>query len=167
MSTSARGSGPSPLRRGAAPVFGASPLGHAISVYRDNPVDVLKAKNSLPAGASESKSMISRWKSSAVSALAAGANANVVAGGGVEIGSKPRFLSTHLRLTCMTRLVSHISTISAAPDYATHSRTPLTRSFSTMHEPLGGFDPAANKPLQSSADNSCPAQASSALCEAQ
>src|SRR6185295_13541964 len=77
--------------------------GHGISVKRDRPVDVLKARNCRPAGDSESKSMISRWKSSTLAAagLAALANANVVAGGGLAIGSNPRFLSTHLRSTRM------------------------------------------------------------------
>src|SRR5207248_6608868 len=35
--------------------------------------------------------------------VAAGPKANVLAGGGFAIGSKPRFLSTHLRSTLMAR----------------------------------------------------------------
>src|SRR6185437_16092951 len=63
--------------------------------------------NCSPAGDSESKSMISRWKSSIVAAVAAGSNAKVAGGGGVAIGSKPRFLSTHLRSTFMARSAGH------------------------------------------------------------
>src|SRR5262249_24282130 len=76
-----------------------------MSVKRDIPVEVLKARNSRPAGASESKSMISRWISSGAGALAAAAAwAKAAAGGGLEMGTKPRFRSTHLRLTCMADL---------------------------------------------------------------
>jgi len=45
---------------GFGPVFGASPCGHGMSVKRERPVAVVKARNSRPVGASESKSMISR-----------------------------------------------------------------------------------------------------------
>lgn len=103
-STLARGSGPLPLPFGFGPVCGASPFGQAMSVKRDSPVEVEKAMNSRPSLDSESKSMISRRKSSVVTfadfftaPLATRFTTKVSGGGGVVIGSKPRFLSTHLR----------------------------------------------------------------------
>jgi len=81
-----------------------------MSVKRDNPVAVEKAKKLWPVGPSESKSMISRWKSSGLAlvdgltaAFATRLTEKVLAGGGVEIGSKPRFFSTHLRSATMIR----------------------------------------------------------------
>src|SRR5262249_23142161 len=77
-------------------------FGQGMSVKRDSPVEVLNARNSRPAGASESKSMISRWKSSDAGALAAArGNAKAAVGGGLAIGSKPIFLSSHFRSTRM------------------------------------------------------------------
>ena len=73
---------------GLSPVFGAKPLGQGMSVKRDSPVAVLNDRNCSPAGDSESKSMISRWKSFGFAALVpARLNAKVVTGGGFEIGS--------------------------------------------------------------------------------
>jgi hypothetical protein len=46
--------------RAVLSVLGASFLGHGISVNRDRPVAVVKARNAVPWGLSESKSMISR-----------------------------------------------------------------------------------------------------------
>ena len=91
------GSGLSLPRLGLGPVLGTKVAGHGTSVYRDSPVDVVKARNCNPAGDSESKSMISRWKSSRLAPVAARLKAKVAGGGGFVIGSKPRFLSTHLR----------------------------------------------------------------------
>jgi hypothetical protein len=68
-------------------------------VYRDSPVAVLNVKKAAPWGLSESKSMISRCKSSGVAAFVdATAVAKVVVGGGVAIGSKPRFRFTQARV---------------------------------------------------------------------
>ena len=47
----------------------------ALQIELQRPVAVLKAKNSRPDGASESKSKISRWKSSGFADAAAAANA--------------------------------------------------------------------------------------------
>jgi hypothetical protein len=91
MRTSAGGSG-LPLRPlGFLPVFGASPLGQGISVNLVSPVPVEKARKAAPSVPSESKSMISRTKSSEVaSGLLALEVLNVFGGGGVLMGSKPR-----------------------------------------------------------------------------
>src|SRR5581483_11629147 len=97
-STSALGSLPFLPVSGSVSGFGASPLGHFTSVYRESPVVVENARNSLPAADSESKSMISRCRSSMLGDFrAARVNAKVEAGGGVVIGSKPRFRRTHAR----------------------------------------------------------------------
>src|SRR5881628_3626777 len=108
---SACGSGLAGVPLGFGPVFGASPAGQGMSVKRDSPVAVLNAMNCWPAGASESKSMISRWKSSGGGALpfpvvndnATLLTAKLCNGGGELMGSKPRFLSTHWRPAVMTR----------------------------------------------------------------
>jgi hypothetical protein len=98
---SAPGSGPLPPF-GLGPVFGASPLGHGISVKAVSPVALVRAKNSLPAGDSESKSMISRWKSSGVLlGLAAPAKETAEAGSGLLRGSNPVFCTTQARSTGM------------------------------------------------------------------
>ena len=102
-STSACGNG-APLRaRIVAAGRGAKPFGHGTSVYRDSPVVVEKAKNSLPAGPSESKSMISRCRFSGVADFAASSDSYVSAGAGVEIGSKPRFRMAQCRVMIMMR----------------------------------------------------------------
>jgi len=62
---------------------------------------VVNARNSRPSGASESKSIISRWRSSTLEVLAARRNVKVEAGAGVAIGSKPRFRWTHRRSITM------------------------------------------------------------------
>ena len=46
--------------------------------------------------------MISRCKSSGFEVVAARFTANVAMGGGLEIGSNPRFLSSHLRSACIS-----------------------------------------------------------------
>ena len=53
-----------PRFRSGAARRGASPVGHGIGVNRLSPVDFVKARNAAPSGPSESKSMISRWRSS-------------------------------------------------------------------------------------------------------
>jgi hypothetical protein len=66
-----------------------------MSVKRERPVVVVKARNASPAGDSESKSIISRRRSSSLAVfVAAPATANVETGG-VMMGSKPRFRATH------------------------------------------------------------------------
>ena len=65
-------------------------------VEADSPVAVVKAINVKPSGASESKSIISRARSSVEAVgFAAAATAKVDRGAGRAIGSKPRFRCTH------------------------------------------------------------------------
>ena len=118
------------LAPGAGPVFGASALGHGMSVKRERPVAVEKAKNANPAGDSESKSMISRSISSWAGDLtAAAATSNVEGGAGVAIGSKPRFRATHARSTVIsssqTRRLSR-------PSYAVLSKVVTDISMSSV-----------------------------------
>src|SRR6266700_5263488 len=85
--------------------FGAKPLGHGISVNRESPVAVVNARNSRPSEASESKSIISRCRSSGVlTGFAAFAKEKVSAGTVVALGSKPRLRFIHARSTVIVFL---------------------------------------------------------------
>src|SRR4051794_12446958 len=74
-----------------------------MSVKRDRPVAFENAKNAAPSAPSESKSMISRWRSSGSPPRCKAARllVNVVIGGGLATGSNPRFRIIHARLTVM------------------------------------------------------------------